>query len=501
MIAVSKMKGLLKPKKGKERRNTATVAPEGGIGATREELGLSVAWLQLLRLHAQDLVASRCWKLCVMLVIVSNTVMLGVLSPDSNKDHHVVADAVYLILFGIEFLTVSFAWGFLRPICEEQIILRCKQKDLAWNKAIHQKDILYTDVVDEMRENNTRLACAEEHLLLHRPEGADSERLIHQPYLCENRNVLDFVVLVLLAANVTYYSVSAADGAAADALRSTRVLRTLRVIGAFKAMKLFQGTQQVMEPLQAMIPETLPTAGIVLVFTFLMSILGVKLFRDQLGQCTDTSMNSEDSCRGVYINDMYIHTPCNWANPTYFHFDRLDSGFLALCQIISLECWNDFMYTTMDRTVWAACLFYVFFVLISGLIFMQLFQGVVTTKFNDHTTTGALTFRQKVWEDTKDFIMKNHTAEMVEHHIEQHKKLLDLNKKSVDGLSVSDELPSLLMQTWSCLNRCFASDVFSVSTVAVHFCFFASYHYAQASSWSLTLYVIDLLVIYCFSSW
>jgi uncharacterized membrane protein YgcG len=96
---------------------------------------------------------------------------------------------------------------------------------------------------------------------------------------------------------------------------------------------------------------------------------------------------------GVFVSSctpMFLHT--QWVLPRGYDYDNIGHSMLVLFETATLEMWPSIMYHSVDAVEEgfhprfnhnpAACIFYVFFIIVGVFFVMNLFVGVTIDKFN-----------------------------------------------------------------------------------------------------------------------
>lgn len=118
-------------------------------------------------------------------------------------------------------------------------------------------------------------------------------------YLRDNWNKLDcFIVLVsftdIILTDFTSLNIN---------LTFLRVLRTLRALRPLRMLSRNEKMKRIITSLFRAIPAVLNVLMISILFYLIFGILGVMLFKGSFYQCTDSEIDDEDDCEGVYIDE------------------------------------------------------------------------------------------------------------------------------------------------------------------------------------------------------
>ena len=116
-------------------------------------------------------------------------------------------------------------------------------------------------------------------------------------YLKDPWNILDFIIVFFSIMTWILQAVASNDVSFLRGFRALRALRPLRVVSKN------EGIKTVVNALLESIPALINVLLIVMLFLLVFGILGIQLFKGQLGVCNDTSDDVLDkqSCVGNYL--------------------------------------------------------------------------------------------------------------------------------------------------------------------------------------------------------
>jgi len=106
-------------------------------------------------------------------------------------------------------------------------------------------------------------------------------------YLKDPWNILDFVIVFFSFITWILEAYATGDVSFLRGFRALRALRPLRVVSKN------EGIKTVVNALLESIPALINVLLIVMLFLLVFGILGIQLFKGQLGRCNDTSTNAE----------------------------------------------------------------------------------------------------------------------------------------------------------------------------------------------------------------
>jgi hypothetical protein len=157
-------------------------------------------------------------------------------------------------------------------------------------------------------------------------------------------NLLDFVIMVGLLANVTTGLIFV--GGLSRLTRSLKALRVLRIITLIDRMRTtFESL------IISGIPRIIDAGILALLYMIPYTVWGLNIFNGKMNECNDGGVGGADTCVNEFTNTVYgdvfgFAVPRVWDNPapsTVFSFDSFRSSLLILFEIVSLEGWVDVM--------------------------------------------------------------------------------------------------------------------------------------------------------------
>ena len=235
-------------------------------------------------------------------------------------------------------------------------------------------------------------------------------------YFRSGWNILDFVVVVI---GLTTFLPAVEDQSAFKALRAARVLKPLRPLGKFPAMKILLAT------MRKAVPGLINVCAFFVFIIAIFGILGINLFRGtQYNFCRATEaiiddgisdpiwpINSnaewlctyDENCSG-FPNKLGLETvaKCGSVFKEYgmdsrvvdktdsldiiaydtFNFNNIFKSCLMTFQVVSLEGWSGILYSYMDSANRVgAFLFFTTIVIIGNFVTLNLFLAEVMHSF------------------------------------------------------------------------------------------------------------------------
>lgn len=177
-------------------------------------------------------------------------------------------------------------------------------------------------------------------------------------------------------------------------LRTARLLRPLRTIGAVKGLR-----QQVEVLMQRKTLENIGNVILLMIITFsVFSIVGVRLFAGAMrAHCYDSEtlevIDEESICQtetdlcdeGTFCSHTDPLTGELNINPAYdiLGFDDFGSAMLTVFVCTTLEGWTDVMYTIQDGYSDYAWVYFVLLIICGSIIIINLFLAVISGGYED----------------------------------------------------------------------------------------------------------------------
>lgn len=199
-------------------------------------------------------------------------------------------------------------------------------------------------------------------------------------YMREGWNQLDFVIVL-----TSLFDLCLPDFnfPIVKIFRLLRVLRPLRFISHNQSMKII--VSALVESLGALANVTV----VVLIVFLIFAILGVSLMAGKMYTCSNPALATESLC--LYYGFVWENSP--------YHYDNVLSAYLALFDITSQENWPDQMYQGIDTVGEGIAmsedanpimaLFFVIFVMIGNIFFLNLVLAVMFDKFEKAKKTNS----------------------------------------------------------------------------------------------------------------
>ncbi|KAF9447124.1 hypothetical protein P691DRAFT_761036 [Macrolepiota fuliginosa MF-IS2] len=229
-------------------------------------------------------------------------------------------------------------------------------------------------------------------------------------YLLSFWNILDFAIMVGIAANIMTSLILV--GGLSRFTRSLKALRALRLITLIESMRntfqllIISGAVRILEAAVLAILCIIPYA-----------VWGFNIFAGKMRSCNDKGATSMAECIGEYENSVVGESfgymiPRVWDDPSpsiSFSFDSFGASLLTLFEIVSLEGWTDVMFTATSITgrdrqpqtnaSQSYAIFFLIFNFLGSGIILSLFASIIIRNFRYKTGCGFLTQPQREWID------------------------------------------------------------------------------------------------------
>ena len=251
-------------------------------------------------------------------------------------------------------------------------------------------------------------------------------------YLKDEWNVLDFVIVISgITSFVVEMALSGGGSAFLTALRSFRLLRPLKTVQAFPAVRLL------VQSILSSLPRLFDVVVLYFFFVLTMGIVSIQLFSGLLRtRCikvapnfaeidvTDADSFLIEPDNRVCTNDSSIFGGahrCPWEytcrniekNPYWgkLGFDNIGMAGLTLFTGISLEGWSDTMYYTMDARSKVVSLYWVLLIIFGSFFVLNLTIVIITEAFEKK--------QQEIQMAAFYAIDKDGTGELDRHEVER----------------------------------------------------------------------------------
>eukprot|EP00899_Mesostigma_viride_P023937 jgi/Mesvir1/4728/Mv10005-RA.3 len=219
-------------------------------------------------------------------------------------------------------------------------------------------------------------------------------------YFKDPFNLIDCVVVIL---SVLALVVS-------NQIRTIRSLRVVRVLRPLRVISRLPEVKVVVNALLLSFPAVVNLLLLDLVFFIMYGILGMKLFSGKFKYCNDKEAPDRQSCNGTFAppgpnGTLMGEVPRVWTE-SHSNFDNIFFSLVTLFHMSTTEGWVDVMELGMkcahktdpERNCtgggsFFVTLYFIFFMLLSSFILVNMFIGVVVDSFlslNSKQSVGSL---------------------------------------------------------------------------------------------------------------
>ena len=199
-------------------------------------------------------------------------------------------------------------------------------------------------------------------------------------YLADGWNRLDFTILLVAWMDLLFAS------SGIGAFKALRALRALRVLNKIKGLRIL-----VLSLLDAT-SALGNVGGLTAIMWLIFGICGVNYLKGMFWRCnsTDDMVAGIDTCVGVFAGVDGIVQQRRWENAPA-NFDHIGSAMFALFEV-SMGEWHNIAHDAIDSVgvgqqpvqgnspIWTV--YFIFFVVLSNLFFLNLFVGVIYEKYH-----------------------------------------------------------------------------------------------------------------------
>eukprot|EP00240_Pyramimonas_obovata_P000215 CAMPEP_0118927358 /NCGR_PEP_ID=MMETSP1169-20130426/4846_1 /TAXON_ID=36882 /ORGANISM="Pyramimonas obovata, Strain CCMP722" /LENGTH=1618 /DNA_ID=CAMNT_0006869105 /DNA_START=431 /DNA_END=5287 /DNA_ORIENTATION=+ len=275
-------------------------------------------------------------------------------------------------------------------------------------------------------------------------------------YIKDNWNVLDGAIVVLSLFDMTAGAILNTDLAW---IRALRALRPLRMINKAPNLKV------VVHALFASIPALSSVLMVALLFWLVFGILGMSLFMDKFGYCTDPDRYIvKENCTGTWdpTGEGFLEER-QWKKYNQ-NFDNIFKASTTLFEMSTTEQWLIVMWQGVDAVAEDKnprrdnneymVFFFVLFMLFGSFFLVNLFVGIIMDSFATKqqeigTRHLFLTSRQVEWLNYMELYRHLRPIKSVEHEIPWRRKMYAFVTSPwfENGIIVAILLNALVMTT------------------------------------------------------
>jgi hypothetical protein len=172
-------------------------------------------------------------------------------------------------------------------------------------------------------------------------------------YLMDRMNYLDGSVVILSIVELAFLSNS---GGSLSAFRAVRIFRTFRVLRVARLLKSMQSMQVIIGVIGRSISSFVYLALLLLLFIFIYSLMGMQLFG------------------GIYNDHWEEEKP-------RANFDTFGAAFLTVFQVLTMENWQNILFTMMSQAGFIAAIYLISWIFIGNFVLLNLFLAILLDSF------------------------------------------------------------------------------------------------------------------------
>uniref|UniRef100_A0A8C2EU37 Voltage-dependent calcium channel type A subunit alpha-1 n=1 Tax=Cyprinus carpio TaxID=7962 RepID=A0A8C2EU37_CYPCA len=201
-------------------------------------------------------------------------------------------------------------------------------------------------------------------------------------------NILDFIVVV---GALVAFALTSNTGRDIKTIKSLRVLRVLRPL---KTIKRLPKLKAVFDCVVTSLKNVFNILIVYKLFMFIFAVIAVQLFKGKFYYCTDSSKDTEDECKGYYIDyDKDKKKEKREWKRRDFHYDNVIWALLTLFTVSTGEGWPQVLQHSVDVTEedrgpsqgnrMEMSIFYVIYFVVFPFFFVNIFVALIIITFQE----------------------------------------------------------------------------------------------------------------------
>uniref|UniRef100_A0A671PUV6 Voltage-dependent calcium channel type A subunit alpha-1 n=1 Tax=Sinocyclocheilus anshuiensis TaxID=1608454 RepID=A0A671PUV6_9TELE len=201
-------------------------------------------------------------------------------------------------------------------------------------------------------------------------------------------NILDFIVVV---GALVAFALTSNTGRDIKTIKSLRVLRVLRPL---KTIKRLPKLKAVFDCVVTSLKNVFNILIVYKLFMFIFAVIAVQLFKGKFYYCTDSSKDTEDECKGYYIDyDKDKKKEKREWKRRDFHYDNIMWALLTLFTVSTGEGWPQVLQHSVDVTEedrgpsqgnrMEMSIFYVIYFVVFPFFFVNIFVALIIITFQE----------------------------------------------------------------------------------------------------------------------
>ncbi|XP_067270280.1 voltage-dependent R-type calcium channel subunit alpha-1E isoform X5 [Pseudorasbora parva] len=217
----------------------------------------------------------------------------------------------------------------------------------------------------------------------------DQGLLLHDgSYFRDLWNILDFIVVV---GALVAFALTSNTGRDIKTIKSLRVLRVLRPL---KTIKRLPKLKAVFDCVVTSLKNVFNILIVYKLFMFIFAVIAVQLFKGKFYYCTDSSKDTENECKGYYIDyDKDKKKEKREWKRHDFHYDNVIWALLTLFTVSTGEGWPQVLQHSVDVTEedrgpsqgnrMEMSIFYVIYFVVFPFFFVNIFVALIIITFQE----------------------------------------------------------------------------------------------------------------------
>nr|XP_021334062.1 voltage-dependent R-type calcium channel subunit alpha-1E isoform X5 [Danio rerio] len=211
-------------------------------------------------------------------------------------------------------------------------------------------------------------------------------------YFRDPWNILDFIVVV--GALVAFALTNVMGSNTGRDIKTIKSLRVLRVLRPLKTIKRLPKLKAVFDCVVTSLKNVFNILIVYKLFMFIFAVIAVQLFKGKFYYCTDSSKDTENECKGYYIDyDKDKKKEKREWKRRDFHYDNVVWALLTLFTVSTGEGWPQVLQHSVDVTEedrgpsqgnrMEMSIFYVIYFVVFPFFFVNIFVALIIITFQE----------------------------------------------------------------------------------------------------------------------
>ncbi|CAK63561.1 unnamed protein product (macronuclear) [Paramecium tetraurelia] len=200
-------------------------------------------------------------------------------------------------------------------------------------------------------------------------------------YISDTMNIFDAIIVALSLVELFFLGGGTSGKSSLSAFRSVRIFRAFRVLRVTKLMRSLQFMGFLIKVLGNAFQSFMYIMVLLVLFIFIFTLLGMAFFGGQLSK-----------------------------TPSRQSYDDIQSAFLVVFQVLTLENWNSILWDLLiqDVSAFITVPYLVFWIMIGNYVFLNLFLAILLENFEEEYKNDKAGLDTNI-EIGQDSIMDNTT--------------------------------------------------------------------------------------------